>query len=580
MGNQAQSRMREDFDGPLEAMHASIRDDNVPELRRILSLATADEVNHEHYKWGTPLHVAVLCDNLPAVDLLLEAGADPLFLTHSDDGMTPLGTAARRGTTAIVERVWQSVPLERRASDRYSQNTALGVAAMYGQTHVVDLLLNLWDDWPQATKQGALFAAANKWRANVVDLLLDRVDFPQDVILQALHVVVNFKVMLAEDERGGVKYDGTDFLNQQQLIKALVKAGADPNAMMKRVVFQTAPILFACRYCDLVGGLKALLETGADPNIQDDDGKTALHHLGAPVYVKSQSPSSRLNDAGIQLLIEKGASVSCCDNEGNTPLHSAAYGSNLSIFLLYLSAMDPTEKKSMPTLVNNYGETLLHWAAAGGKIEIMEYLISNGSDVNEVSANGWTPLLCSLTRTSDGDVFGSKLKTSWLAVRAALILLDHGANSFVSTEEGYTPLHLLAMYLDRDEAGGTAALAQELVSRGADIEARASMVVSVATLRKDQNLHAHGWGWRTKQTLEKFASDAAVVSLDLPLLHWAAHHGAVGLAKVILAHGANPECADSKGMYPATSVVKSEKMQRNLEVSQKFVQLLIETMGR
>ncbi|KAK7225339.1 hypothetical protein V2G26_013342 [Clonostachys chloroleuca] len=350
--------------------------------------------------------------------------------------------------------------------------------------------------------------------------------------------------------------------------------------MMKRVVFQTAPILFACRYCDLVGGLKALLETGADPNIQDDDGKTALHHLGAPVYVKSQSPSSRLNDAGIQLLIEKGASVSCCDNEGNTPLHSAAYGSNLSIFLLYLSAMDPTEKKSMPTLVNNYGETLLHWAAAGGKIEIMEYLISNGSDVNEVSANGWTPLLCSLARTSDGDVFGSKLKTSWLAVRAALILLDHGANSFVSTEEGYTPLHLLAMYLDRDEAGGTAALAQELVSRGADIEARASMVVSVATLRKDQNLHAHGWGWRTKQTLEKFASDAAVVSLDLPLLHWAAHHGAVGLAKVILAHGANPECADSKGMYPATSVVKSEKMQRNLEVSQKFVQLLIETMGR
>ncbi|CAH0050993.1 unnamed protein product [Clonostachys solani] len=546
MGNQAQLRMREDFDGPQEAMHASIRDDNVAELKRILGLATVDEVNHEHHNWGTPLHVAILCDSLPAVDLLLEAGANPLFVPHPENGMTPLAMAVRRGTSAIVERLWQSVPVEIRAAERHSEDTCLGVAATYGQTHIVDLLLNLWDDWPQTTKQGALFAAAHKWRANVVDLLLERVVFPPDVILKALHVAVDFKVMLADDERGGVQYDGTDFLSQQRLIKALVKAGADPNARMERAVFQTAPVLFACRWSDLVGGLSALLETGADPNIQEEDGKTALHHLGAPVYVKSQSPSSGLNDTGIRLLIEKGASVSCRDNEGNTPLHNAAYGSNLSVFLLYLSAMDPSERESVSTLVNSHGETLLHWAAAGGKTDIMEYLISHGSDVNQVSANGWTPLLCSLAPAKEGHVFGAKLKASWLAVRAARVLLGHGANALVSTAEGYTPLHCLAMYLDGDEAGVTAALAEELVSRGADIEARAPMLASVATL-KDKDVHAYAWGWRTKQTLDMFASDAAVVSPDLPLLHWAAHHGAVGLAKVILAHGANPECADSNG---------------------------------
>ncbi|VUC30783.1 unnamed protein product [Clonostachys rosea] len=558
----------DDFDGPREDIHSRIRDNKVPELRQILRSATVDDINHNYRRWGTPpLHTAILCDNEPAVDLLLEAGAELVLDASPDDAMTTLATAARRGTSAIVERVWQRVPLESRTANRYTEDSCLGIAALYGQTHIVDLLLNLWDDWPQQLKQGALLAATRKWRANVVDLLLDRVDFPPEVILSALHIAVDFKGMLAEDERYGVEYDGTDFLNQQRLIKALVKAGADPSLTMKSARIQTAPVLWT----DLVGGLSALLETGADPNIQDNDGKTALHYLGAAVHIKSQSRANGINEKGIRLLLEKGASFCRRDNEGNTPLHSAAYGSNLFIFRLYLSGMDPTEQNSISTLVNNHGETLLHCAAAGGKTDIMEYLISHGSDVNQVSANGWTPLLCSLAPTKESAIYGAGLKLSWVAIRAARVLLSHGANSLVSTEEGYTPLHCLAMYLDSDEAGGAAALTEELVSRGADIEARAPMLIWNRTLR---GVDLDCWGWRTKQNLERFAPNTAVVSYGLPLLHWAAHHGAVGLAKVILAHGANTKCVDSNGMYPATSVIKSEKMKFYPEVSKKFVELL------
>jgi ankyrin repeat protein len=51
----------------------------------------------------TPLHMAVGQRYLPAIEVLLEAGADPRLRTRIDDYETPLEMAERAGSVAIAK---------------------------------------------------------------------------------------------------------------------------------------------------------------------------------------------------------------------------------------------------------------------------------------------------------------------------------------------------------------------------------------------------------------------------------------------------------------------------------------------
>jgi ankyrin repeat protein len=51
----------------------------------------------------TPLHMAVGEQNLPAVQLLLEAGGDPQLRTRIDDYETPREMAVNAGLSEIAE---------------------------------------------------------------------------------------------------------------------------------------------------------------------------------------------------------------------------------------------------------------------------------------------------------------------------------------------------------------------------------------------------------------------------------------------------------------------------------------------
>ena len=39
------------------------------------------------------------------------------------------------------------------------------------------------------------------------------------------------------------------------------------------------------------------------------------------------------------------------------------------------------------------GSTALHWAMDGGDVELIEYLVQKGSEIDKTDYNGWSPLL-------------------------------------------------------------------------------------------------------------------------------------------------------------------------------------------
>ena len=43
-------------------------------------------------------------------------------------------------------------------------------------------------------------------------------------------------------------------------------------------------------------------------------------------------------------------------------------------------------------VVDSAGDTVLHWAAESGDVQLVRELVGRGCDVNAVKANGWTPL--------------------------------------------------------------------------------------------------------------------------------------------------------------------------------------------
>ncbi|XP_078434810.1 ankyrin [Wolffia australiana] len=84
------------------------------------------------------LHHAILCSNVPAVDLLLKAGADPDLLARSAPAPRPIHLAARLGRSEILRRLLAAgCHVDSRMG---SGHTALTVAAVHGQRECLCIL--------------------------------------------------------------------------------------------------------------------------------------------------------------------------------------------------------------------------------------------------------------------------------------------------------------------------------------------------------------------------------------------------------------------------------------------------------
>ena len=185
---------------------------------------------------------------------------------------------------------------------------------------------------------------------------------------------------------------------------------------------------------------------------------TDRSHL-SPIYPLSLAPyigdrptkanTQETNLAVLQLLFKYAASPTIADNKGETPLHLLASTGSLEAFRLCLSHCQPqdTDTQAAIHMLNGYGESPLHYAAAAGNEAILSFLLlDQGLDPNLSSDDGWTPFLCALH-----PVYGKSQAVSHRTARFLLSMSNNpAAMAQVVTKEGWSAMHALATPWDRE----------------------------------------------------------------------------------------------------------------------------------
>ncbi|TCJ03570.1 ankyrin repeat domain-containing protein [Cytobacillus praedii] len=157
-----------------------------------------------------------------------------------------------------------------------------------------------------------------------------------------------------------------------------------------------------------------LLENGADINVTDNRGRTAVM---AATYNNQVEM--------VRNLIEKGADINIRDkNLNNVLLYAGAEGINEIVKLANEAGADPS-------LTNRFGGTALIPASERGHVEVVKELLTNSDiDVNHINDLHWTALL-------EAIILGDGGKKHQKIVQ---LLVDHGADVSIADKDGITPL--------------------------------------------------------------------------------------------------------------------------------------------
>ena len=199
-----------------------------------------------------------------------------------------------------------------------------------------------------------------------------------------------------------MKASGNGFLD---CVNALLQAGADVN---KQYSGMSILMYTACRGWH--GCLTALLQAGADVNFADSSGDTALAcAVIADEYSRMWLTKPEMKDRDSQLitdrlpltnsgeglcvkvLIEGGANVNMQDENGDTALMLAARNNEVACVTYILDA------GAQVNLLNHYGQTAITMASKKGHIECVKKLVEAGADVNRLHPIKWPGEKCCKT---------------------------------------------------------------------------------------------------------------------------------------------------------------------------------------
>jgi uncharacterized protein len=381
---------------------------------------------------ASPLSEAAALGNAAMVEALLNAGADAKALTTTD-GETVLMTAARAGNAATVKMLLDR-GAEVNAKESYKGQTALMWAASERHAGVVKLLLDRGADWrvlstSHETKMPKLSAASSV------------TPMPRGG-LSALHFaaregdIATVQTMLdAGVDINHLDVDKTSALTvalmnkQYTLAKFLLERGANPNIQdaagrtalyaaidMRNEDYSATPGRPALDPMPSIEIVRALLDRGADTNLAlttrlpgrsgMDGGDTSLGEGTTPLM-----RAARAGDAEVmRMLLAKGADPKRTTKEGNTAfLFAAGIGyrdkNTTGTEAQALEAVKVALEQGVDiNQGNGRDDTALHGAAGRGADSIIEFLVSKGAKLDVKSKANYTPLDIAMGKNSFGSL--------------------------------------------------------------------------------------------------------------------------------------------------------------------------------
>lgn len=160
--------------------------------------------------------------------------------------------------------------------------------------------------------------------------------------------------------------------------------------------------------------VEKLVEGGADVNLMDRHGQTALH-----LACQNGDINSVFAIRDVTHRCHMQIRLDLKNFQGFSVLHVATLNGNKQLVETILDmGADINDQDS------NSGRTALHHAVEAGKNHVVEYLITRGADVNKVTFAGNTPL-----HTASGRDMDQMVK----------LLIQHGANVNIANLEGDIP---------------------------------------------------------------------------------------------------------------------------------------------
>ena len=424
---------------------------------------------------------------------------------------TPLLEAAYQGDAARVAE------LIRAGADVNEANlfgaTPMAQAAVRGDTEVLRLLLKAGANPESANAEGqtVLMVVARTGNVEAAELLL----------------AAGAKVDARENWGGQTALIWAAAQNQPEMIRLLIAKGAEVNARSavrdwgRRMTAEERPkdlnrgglsaLMFAARDGHIEAA-RTLIEMGADVNFTDPDDSTPL----LVALMNGHWDTAKL-------LVEKGADVNHWDWWGQTPLY-------LAVDMHTLPAGARTE---LPTMDYATGLDIINLLLAKGanpnaqlKLRPPYRMVSQDRLADPALDYGATPLMRA-AKAAD--------------VAAMKALLAAGALVDLSNAYGHTPL-IVAAGATRGRATPT---------RGGNYTEEQAIEAVKLLLAAGANVKATGYKDDTIDRGETLRCTGYVVIPDCykgeSVMHGAALHGWLGLAKVLKEAGADMDATDADG---------------------------------
>lgn len=456
----------------------------------------------------TPLSLALHhADNEEIVRLLLEHGEDPDC--RFANGRTPLMAAAYMGCAATVKTLLSyeaAVDLEmsRDKGTEMSGWTALIFALNNGSDEVVRLLGEAHADVNHVFYNGST-PVHRALTSHTLETLMEfrpLVDVADDNGNTPLHLIgsitsLHYVQLLVH---AGAPLDIQNNDGYTPLGVALFEGAADIAAYLieqranVNIASQTygAPLHLACQYSQ-IENVKQLVRAGADIDlaVSGNPGtplqaallrRHSMNEILPIVHYLIEEAGADVNRAGgtygtalavaalrgssetVSYLLDHGASHGLVDGMGRLPLHLATMNGLVHLKLIHGAGADIHAR-------DYTGRSVLHWAAQGGHIDVLNHVIKllkkdNSFNVDDKDNDSWTAL-CWVARGC-----GRKSRPIWSTAQVEIIkcLLDNGADinakAQFSNNEWWTALDI-AQY------SGAAEDVIEVLSRAVSTKKRA-----------------------------------------------------------------------------------------------------------